>query len=229
MDLARLRSRLILGFVLFHLSAVTLLSLPSPTGVRDDAMWNNPLTQKQVMSWARVGHSLGLGQDPESLARWGRQVAIGVLDVRDVLVAPFLPYTRLVGAGQRWQMFASINSEPGRLSVSIQQEPGGEFEPLYVARDPEHAWRAEQLDQERSRGFMNDWSWGHDQNDYKYFARWLARAAGLDFPDAVAIRVCMLKARLPTPAQLESGQRPPEHAEWTETLTLARYRGEGEP
>lgn len=229
MDLERLRSRLLLGFVLFHLSAITILSIPSPTGVRDNATWNNPVTQRQVMSWARVGHSLGLGRDPQSLVQWGRQVAIEVLDVRDVVVAPFVPYTRVVGAGQRWQMFASINSEPSRLSVSIRQGPDDPFVPLYIARDPAHAWRAEQLDQERSRGFMNDWSWGHDQNDYKYFARWLARQAARDFPEADALQVCMLQAKLPTPAQLESGHVPPEHAVWTETLTLAKYRDEGGP
>lgn len=217
------------AFVVFHVAVVTILSLPAPTGARKESVWTDPHVRRELAGWAGMLRGLGIDVEADEMVSTARAAALGVLDVRDLVVAPLQPYARLTGAQQGWQMFATLNEEPARLCVRIQYRPGGAWEPLYVAREPEHAWRIAQLDQERARAFMNDWSWGRDRADYRAFARWLADRAAEDFPDAHALQVSMLRARLPTPEQIRAGKAPPERPTWVEELELKPQREDESP
>lgn len=229
MEMGRLKTRLVMAFVAWHAATVVLLSIPAPTGARSDRIWEDRFTQKQLLGWTGWMIDAGLFDSPEALIGTTRDAATAILDVRDLIVAPFTPYATLVGAGQGWQMFATLNDEPARLSVEIRYGPNDPWEPLYVARDPAHAWRGALLDEERSRAFMNNWSWGRGREDFRKFARWLAGAAAADLPDADAVRVSMLRAKLPTPEQLRAGELPPETMTWAEVLRLGAFRAKGAP
>lgn len=229
MDLARLRHRLVVAFVVYHVCAVVLLSVPAPTGARSDEVWTDPFTRRQILGWGGWLVEAGVFPSEAALLERARAIAEGTLDLRDLVIAPFTPYSRAVGAGQGWQMFATLNDEPARLSLEVRWSAQGAWEPLYIARDPAHAWRIEQLDQERVRAFANDWSWDRDRADYKLFSRWLAREVAAEEPDAQAVRVSMLRAKLPTPEQLREGDLPPERVTWAEIIPLAPLRGQVSP
>lgn len=225
MNRARLRRGLLLAFVVYHALAVGLLSLPAPTGARADGVWKDPHTRAQVLSWTRPLRALGVVEDAEGQLRLARRVATTILDARGLIIAPFQPYARAVGAGQGWQMFATLNDTPARLALEIRRGPEAPWEMVYLGRDPERAWRRELLDEERVRAFTNDWSWERDRADYRLFARWLAKGAAAEWPDATSARVSMMRARLPTPEELARGEKPAERATWVESFDLSALRG----
>lgn len=211
------------ALVLFHVLAVFVLAFPAPTGARQDSTWRDPHLRSELQGWVKMLNAAGWAVTAPELVEIARGLATAALDVRDLAIAPFLPYATVCGTGQGWQMFASLNDEPARLSVQIRRG-GGDWEPLYIARDPAAAWRGPQLDQERTRAVINDWSWAKNRSDYRLFSAWLARQAARDFPDADAIQVSMLRARLPTPEQLIAGAIPAEKPTWVEPIPLGPLR-----
>ncbi len=217
------------AFVLYHAATVVLLSVPAPSGARSDAVWNDPFTRKQVLGWLGWLVDAGVFESPDALFSAARAASVAVMDARELLLSPFAPYARAVGANQSWQMFATLNDEPARLSVELRWAQDGEWEPLYIARDPVHDWRREQLDEERVRAFLNDYSWERDRAEYKLFARWLAREIAAEMPEAESVRVSMLRARLPTPEELRLDQAPAEKPTWIEIFRLAPLRAEAGP
>ena len=106
--MSRLRDRLRFGFVLFHLTAVTVLSVPAPVGARMDATWKERHVRSQVLEWVAPFRSLLEDRSDEQVLTLTRAVATRMLNVRDLVIAPFVPYTRAVGAGQGWQLFGSL-------------------------------------------------------------------------------------------------------------------------
>ena len=117
--MSRLRDRLRFGFVLFHLTAVTVLSVPAPVGARMDATWKERHVRSQVLEWVAPFRSLLGDRSDEQVLTLTRAVATRILNVRDLVIAPFVPYARTVGAGQGWQMFGSLNDQPARLRIRV--------------------------------------------------------------------------------------------------------------
>lgn len=217
--------RLRAGFVGFHVLAVTLLSLPAPPAdARQDSTWQQPHVRAQVLAWAAPFRPLLAAHDDEAVLRLARDAADAALDVREVLVAPFTPYARAVGMKQGWQMFTSIIDAPARLRIRVRRGSADGWEPLYLARDPALAWRRAQLDDYRIRRLTSEWSWGGNRDSYRRFTRTLAAWVVADDPSVRRVEVAMLRARLPTPAELAAGARPAEEAIWVEELDAARAR-----
>lgn len=204
--------------VAFHLIGVTLMAFPAPTGARSEKVWKEAYLGRQIAAWTRPLVALGFDLTPARSAEIAKRAAFAYLDVRDVIVAPFQPYTRLCGTSQSWHMFGSVNPEPGRIQAEL--EIGGAWRTVYRARDPELDWLADKLDQERMRAAANPWSWGLSKTTYKGFCRWLGAEAKRDYPDATQIRCAILRAKLPEPAALRAGQVEPERETWVETLAL---------
>ena len=119
----RLRDRLRFGFVLFHLTAVTVLSVPAPVGARMDATWKERHVRSQVLEWVAPFRSLLGDRSDEQVLTLARAVATRILNARDLVIAPFVPYARTVGAGQGWQMFGSLNDQLAALKL-YQTENG---------------------------------------------------------------------------------------------------------
>lgn len=205
-----------------HLFAITAMGLPTPTGARSARTWKDPALKAQIAGWLGPAKALGLADDEETLTARLKAVSLALLDLRDAVTDPLKPYGRCCGTWQGWQMFGSVNPDPARLRVQIQDRPSAEWRTLYLARDPEAAWRSRLLDSERGRAIANDWSWGRGRSDYALFGAWLARLAAADFPAAHAIRVTMIVGHIPDPAALRAGEAWVERARWEETFPLRR-------
>lgn len=212
--MSRVRDGLRFAFVLFHLSAVTVLSAPTPVGARLDSTWSERHVRSQVLAWLAPFRALLGDRDDEQVLALARAVSTEIMDARDVVIAPFVPYARAVGAGQGWQMFGSLNDRPARLRVRIAPTRSGPWETLYLARDPTLAWRRALMDEERTRGAVNDWSWERGRADYEAFAAALARRVAEDRPDARFVELAMMRFTIPAARDLKPGVDPPEVERW---------------
>ena len=215
-----LRHRLTVAFVLFHALAIVVLSVPSPRGARQDGTWADRNLREQVLGWVAPFRSLLGGRSDAEVLALVRGLASDVLDVRDVLVAPFQPYVQLVGAHQGWQMFGSLNSHPARLRIRIASGEHGPWKDIYLARDPNLAWRQALMDEERTRALVNNWSWGREKPDYQRFTRRWAALVAEDYPDAAVVEFAMMRYTVPEPEALDPARPPETHAEWIERVPV---------
>lgn len=219
-DLARATApRLCITFILFHALAVTILSLPAPpASARRDDSWQQPHVRAQILKWVQPFRPLLGERDDDAVLELARHAAVAVLDVRDVVVAPFSPYAEAIGIKQGWQMFSSIVDRPGRLRIRVSDSYHDPWRTVYLARDAEHDWRRALLDDERIRRLSNDWSWGGGRTGYRAFAQRLALLVADDHPEARWVEVAMVRAPLPTPQRLAAGIWPEEQATWVEQV-----------
>ncbi|MCK6515895.1 hypothetical protein L6R46_12655 [Myxococcota bacterium] len=199
-------------FVLFHLVGITLLSLPSPGKAQDlDA----PEAAALLADLRALGARIGV----ERSAAEVKAIALGVSErvraARATLLAPFNPYARLTGAKQGWSMFWAINHRPARLVIELEG-PDGVWTPLYVARSDVYAWRRREMDQERVRGLVNQYSHLRDRRSYRAFAAFIAQRALAEHPEAQRARVLMEERPSLSPEALRAGKTPPSKRRWEE-------------
>lgn len=199
-------------FVLFHVVVVGLLCIPAPVGMtkkvmQDEGVQGGIAAARQVVN--AVGWEIDQAQATDRAFVWGR----ALLDGRKTLLSPFRWYYRATGAKQGWRMFGYLNRRPARLELELNQGEG--YRPLYVARSNEHTWRRGLLDQERSRAFINDYSWRSDKKDYDRFCIWVAGEVALEFPDALGLACQMRTMPIPEPEALRaSGALAPGKVFW---------------
>lgn len=208
------------AFVAFHALAVTLLSVPSPVGARQDSTWTDPHVRQQVLGGLEPFRGLLGDRDDDAVIALARELSSSFLDLRDAVIAPFLPYTRAVGAGQGWQMFGSLNDRPARLRIRVASSVSGPWQTIYLARDPELAWRRELMDEERTRALVNNWSWERDRSQYKLFTKRWARLVAEDHPEAAVVEFAMMRFKVPAPDELQPGVDPPARESWVERVAV---------
>ena len=97
-------------------------------------------------------------------------------------------------------MFSYINHEPARLEIHVDRGAG--WEPLYVARTSEHAWRRDQFDQERFRALVNPFSWKEGRKRYQALGQWAAAQIAAEDPSVRRVRLLMRRRPLPSPRKL---------------------------
>lgn len=199
-------------FVLFHLVGITLMSLPSPGKAQD---LDEPEVAALLADLRALGARLGVERSAEEVKALALDVSERAREARGWLVAPFLPYARLTGARQGWSMFWSINHRPSRLVIELEGADGG-WTPLYVARSDVYAWRRREMDQERIRGVVNQYSHLRDRRSYRAFAAFIAQRALADHPEAVRARVLMEERPSQGPEALRAGKTPPSKRRWEE-------------
>ncbi|MCK6521091.1 hypothetical protein L6R49_06575 [Myxococcota bacterium] len=199
-------------FVLFHLVGITLLSLPAPGSAQD---LDEPEVAALLDDLRALGARLGVERSADEVKAIAKDVSAEVREARATVLAPFQPYARLTGARQGWSMFWAINHRPSRLVIELEG-PDGAWTPLYVARSDEHAWRRKELDQERLRGVVNQYSHLRDRRSYRAFAAFIAKKALVDHPEAVRVRVLMEERPSQRPEALRAGKTPPSRRRWEE-------------
>ena len=201
---ARWWLRLRAGFVAFHLTAVCVLALPSPGPGMRRAAWRDPTVQGEFRTWARTLRGLGFDVDAARLEQilWG--LARRWVAIKGAMIRPVRPYADGLTGHQPWRMFVAPHRFPARLEIDLRE--GDTWRPIYIARDPDHAWRARQLDHDRVRAAIFRYGWPSYERAYGDFARWLARQAARDFPAGQALRVRMFKTRTLGPAEVRAGK-----------------------
>lgn len=220
--------------ITLHLLAVVLAALPAPVGMREKDL-EDPLFRESLAPVHGALQAVGYGGSEDELARELFDGGKAILEVRKQVLRPFGPYYRYLGTRQSWRMFGTVNDDPARVEVYIDRGDR-DWEPVYIARDPEHDWRAQQLDQERFRAFMNDYSWRRDKRSWTHFTTWLARQAARDFPEARRFGARVRYRPIPRPQVLRGlEERPSSEAFWRVEHDLDELRaeleaaGEGQP
>lgn len=209
-------------FILLHVVAIGILCIPAPVGAINERTYNNKGVQAIFAEYAQALQGVGVSISRAELQDLAWEAGQGLLDTRKALVRPFRRYYALTGTAQGWRMFGMVNRKPARLELHVQQRPGGPWEPLYIMRDPAHAWRSTQLNQERVRGLLNDFSHLRSKRRYKRTVRWFAAQVAQEQPDAWRLRASMVVLPSPTPAALRAqGSVTPGKRVWVETVTLA--------
>jgi hypothetical protein len=165
-------------FVVFHVLAVLVLSIPRPPpGLRNDQHRVRE-TEATLARLADGAEWLGLSR------RW-------FIDRAHVWVpawnrflggirAPFEPYARLTGAQQSWLMFGSVSATSARFEIDAHVD--GEWVPLYRPQSSAHAWNARLLRQERMRAEIHRYSRRGHRVGFRALADRLAEGYGPPVP-----------------------------------------------
>lgn len=172
------------ALVLFHVLAVFILSLPGPA-ITNEAVWNTRVARTDFDDWSK-----SLGSDPDTFRSRLRSIALGWIEVRDVLAAPFKPYANLTQMTQAWSMFASPQRNPTELHV-IGDVGRGFDVPLYKPHDPDAALFADWLSHNRLRKLRGKFGRVSPGRTYDELARYLARRACEARPDLLRVRVAL--------------------------------------
>ena len=206
-----------------HLLAVGLAGFPAPKGVKR-SNFEEPLTKDALTPVLEVSQGLGYDGGYEAFADDLYVVSKGIEDARRGVLAPFGPYYKYAGTKQSWRMFGAVNQNPARVEFYLDRGDG-QWQPLYIARDPEHDWRALQFDQERFRAFMNDYSWKRDNKSWVLFNTWVARQAAADFPEATRLKGQVRYRPIVRPEVLRTlHERPSGKVFWPQTTDLKALR-----
>lgn len=216
-------------FVVFHVAAVFLLSLPSPGRLSKKHLKVPGIVE--TLDGVTVVLRVVVG--PTSREELSEQILLtarSLQSTRRKLLSPFQRYRRFAGVGQGWTMFGVANRHPGRMEVYIRNRDAPEWLPIYVSRDPLLDWRSRQLDEERIRTLINNFSWGRGRRDWSLWVDWLAASAAQDFPEAISIKAQMVSMRLPSPAELrETGVLIDDKVYWLEERSLDALRSAARP
>lgn len=204
------------AFVLFHLTAVFVLSIPASGGMRDRSAWQAPHIQRDLEVWTQRANALGWDMSPPEFEAWLWDFAQSYLRVRDQVAAPFARYASYTGAFQGWSMFANPQTEPAWLVVEVRE--AGAWRVVYRERSDEHDWMSHQLDHNRVRKLQGRLARGAYEDHYLGLAQWLARHAAADFPEATALRTRVERRRTLEPGEAsEARYREPR---WERELIL---------
>jgi hypothetical protein len=200
--------------VALHLLAITLLALPSAGEGTARWAWKDPTVQHEFAAWTARLNGLGVRVTQEEFEDdlWAFDSTYE--SVRGRVTGPFNHYYAECGTFQSWRMFAGPQRYPSRLHIDVQE--AGAWKPIYVQRDPDHAWLAGQLDQYRMRPVLYRLSWYRhvpEFDDFRVLSRWVAARAARDFPEASRVRVHFFTFRSPPPDEVRAGE--PVEGEFT--------------
>lgn len=198
-------------FVAAHIITICALSTPDLGGALNRRAWKAATVQDEFAAWAQRFSRLGADLSSAELEDKLWSLATSWAELRTTLLVPFRPYADVVGARQRWRMFAAPNRVPARLRIAVKAE--GKWRTVYEARSNEYTWQERRFDTERIRGAIHLASWPHRRRDYRRLAAWIADEAARDFPEATHVRLSFVRARSRTPEQVRAGMAPPDKEE----------------
>jgi hypothetical protein len=198
-------------FVLLHVAAIGLLSMPAPVGMRRSDL-DDPQVATALADWHGA---LGLNTTEAQFADQVWEVGGGILQVRKRLLAPFERYYALTGTRQGWRMFGQVARTPARFELWADEGEG--FRPLYVAGSSEAVWQASLLRGERFRTFINQFSWKTHRGAFDRMVEWLACKRQKELPTTIAYRAWMVKLKLPPADKLRQTGKIPEIGPFWET------------
>lgn len=210
------------AFLVVHLTAITLAALPSPAGGMSRVAWKDPTVQAEFAAWnQRLNRWFGLGWSQKELEDRAWDLAVQVIEVRKVGLAPFGPYYRTFGTSQAWRMFVAPQTWPARLHIEVERN--GAWETLYL-EGREERWGTRFLHHDRIRASRFRYAWTQYRSTYKQFGAWLARRIAADYPDATTARISWRRFQSPSPDAVIAGRAPTEKVEGKLTFALSELR-----
>jgi len=212
------------GLIAFHIFAIGALAIPAPQGGMNRRAWSNPTVQAEFSAWAARLTAAGRPTTTEELEAFLWDFAVAYMGQRKKILEPMYPYYKWSGTHQPWRMFIAPHRNPSKLHIDLKVD--GDWQPLYIARDPELDWRADLLDNERFRSALFRYAWRQYKGSYRQFGRWAAHEAAAEFPEATHIRLRWYQYRTIEPARIRAGEEQVGTFESPLTFTLDEYRGE---
>jgi hypothetical protein len=184
------------AFVLFHVVAITVMSIPAPVGGMNAARWSTPAGKREIHGWAEAVRAVGLDVSDQALRDFVWNAGNAWLSFRNDVVAPFRPYLVHTGSRQSWRMFSMVAHEQGRFAVYLDRGRGRE--PLFVTYEHE-VWRRGELRQERTRTILGDFYGRESKRVWNGFVDRLADWAREDFPDGRTLEAEIATRDTPPP------------------------------
>ncbi|MCP4804306.1 MAG: hypothetical protein GY884_03075 [Proteobacteria bacterium] len=204
------------AFVLFHVVALFLMAIPAPGGGMSKSAWADPTVQGEFQAWTERLNDMGADITVEELEDRLWSLATVYMEKRKTVLDPIAPYYRYTGTTQSWRMFVAPHRYPARLHIEVEE--GGTWREVYVMRSEEHAWRAEQLDNDRMRAAIFRMSWRPYRRIWVTFTEWAADRAAEDFPEATRIRLRFFKYKTQGPKEIAAGKE--LDGNWIQTVML---------
>lgn len=199
---ADLRRQLLAAFVAFHVTAMVVASFPAPPrSLLAEEL--TPANRELLAPWVGAARAVGVPEESAeplvrgAIERWTAAIH-GVHRV-------FYPYTHYAGVLQGWTMFGHITQESALPEIEMRRN--GVWEPVYVARSSEHAWRRSLFDHDRVRTWLHEAAWKGRSKGWKTFADWAAREVAEDFEGVEEVRVQFVPIHIPDPADLRVSRR----------------------
>ncbi len=193
-------------FVVVHLFAIFAMAFPAPGGGMRRSSWRNPTVQGEFAAWTGRLNAVGVDIEQGELEDHLWTFASGYMVVRGKVLTPFKPYYNRLGTWQSWRMFVAPHRFPSKLNVDIRRD--GEWQAVYVMRDPQLDWQGHVLDHDRMRSALFRYAWGHYRPTYYQLCDWLAKQARVDFPTADRLRCRYYNYQSPSPQQVRDGTQP---------------------
>jgi hypothetical protein len=187
------------AFVVLHLVAVGLAAIPAPVGGMNRGAWKTPTVRTEIDAWA---DRLGVEREAFEQDLW--DLAVGVMAVRKVALAPFQPYYHRLGAQQSWRMFVAPHTHPSRLHIDIEE--GGEWYNIYEQTTAGEHYLEDELEGDRFRSALFRYAWPAFKGPYQHLARWVAGRVAEDFPDATRVRLRWHQRATPSPEDMRAGR-----------------------
>lgn len=203
------RTTLTALFVAAHVLAVVLGAAPAPVGSLNRSAWAEPTVARELDTWFGRLSAVGLTEDRATFEDDLYALAGTWVRARRGVLRPFHPYYRYLGTEQSWRMFVAPHKHPSRLQIHVRTGPKADWELIYLQGDPEHAWRAHQLEHTRMRSALFRYSWPAYRRSYQAFARWVGRQVAAERPDAAQVRLQWARQKTPSAQQIRKGKSTP--------------------
>ena len=186
-------------FVALHLVAIGLAAIPAPVGGMNRAAWKAPTVQGELHAWADR-----IGMDHEAFEDGLWELAVDVMALRSVVLRPFRLYYHRLGTQQSWRMFVAPHTHPSRLHIDIEED--GEWFNVYEQTTAGEHYLEDELEGDRFRSALFRYAWPAYKRPYRHFARWVARHAEKDFPEATRVRLRWHRRTTPSASDLRAGR-----------------------
>jgi hypothetical protein len=217
---ARVRRHLLGAFLVYHLTAVFVMSLPAPSGGMKRSAWADPTVQGEFAAWRGRLAAVGWAMEAETFEDRLWDLGTAWMKVRNLSLYPFIPYYKCCGTRQSWRMFVAPHRYPARLVIEVEER--GEWRTLFEEGRAGLDWREEVLESDRFRSALFRYSWAAYGGAYKRFGRWVSARVGEDFPEASRVRLHWYKYKTLGPVAAARGDEP--KGEFVSELTLSIRR-----
>lgn len=153
----------------------------------DRQVWNSPHNREQFNHWSATLSRFGLDISSTRLKSELWEFTRRYVRLHSQLMRPVRWLPEQLGFGQSWRMFSNPQTTPSRLWLEVDDGHG--FEPIYVSRSSEHTWRRSFFEHHRVRKLLGRIGRGGRDAAYESLARWVAKRAFQDYPNAARVRV----------------------------------------
>ncbi len=185
------------GLISACLLASALLLLPGGERIGNRRVWKTELNQSQFAEWSRALGGFGVELSPREFEELLWSGVQRYLALQRPIVSALMPITTQLGTHQSWRMFSNPQTHPARLQIDVDRGQG--YEPVYVSRSEEYAWRKRQFDHNRLRKMIGRLVRKGRRKTYVTFGRWVTEDFAKQYPDTQRVRVRLFRWKTPAP------------------------------